>query len=80
MAISFVALGFAVQDQQRRGLPACVVPIGLGDDGLPVALQVVGPRGADGAVLAAAEAIEAVLGFDARLPEPMLTLAAEASP
>jgi aspartyl-tRNA(Asn)/glutamyl-tRNA(Gln) amidotransferase subunit A len=42
--------------------------MGLGGDGLPIALQVIGPRGADGAVLAAAEAIEAVLGFDARPP------------
>jgi aspartyl-tRNA(Asn)/glutamyl-tRNA(Gln) amidotransferase subunit A len=32
--------------------------MGLGDEGLPISLQIIGPRGADGAVLAAAELIE----------------------
>jgi Asp-tRNA(Asn)/Glu-tRNA(Gln) amidotransferase A subunit family amidase len=43
------------------GQPASSVPIGLGDDGLPVGLQIVGPRWADAAVLGAAAAVEALL-------------------
>ncbi len=39
------------------GLPACAVPAGLDDDGLPVGLQVVGPPGADARVLDAAAAL-----------------------
>ena len=39
------------------GLPACSVPAGLDDDGLPVGLQVIGPPGADARVLDAAAAL-----------------------
>jgi aspartyl-tRNA(Asn)/glutamyl-tRNA(Gln) amidotransferase subunit A len=39
------------------GLPACAVPQGRDDDGLPVAVQVVGPPGADARVLDAAAAL-----------------------
>src|SRR5439155_15321308 len=56
-------------DANLAGLPACALPIGLGDEGLPVSMQVLGQRCTDGAVLAAAQAIEQVIGFDAR-PEP----------
>jgi Asp-tRNA(Asn)/Glu-tRNA(Gln) amidotransferase A subunit family amidase len=45
-------------DGNLCGLPACALPMGLGDDGLPVSLQVLGLRGGDGTVLACAEAIE----------------------
>jgi Asp-tRNA(Asn)/Glu-tRNA(Gln) amidotransferase A subunit family amidase len=45
-------------DANLAGLPACAIPMGRGDDGLPLSLQIIGPRGADGAVLAAAEHIE----------------------
>jgi Asp-tRNA(Asn)/Glu-tRNA(Gln) amidotransferase A subunit family amidase len=45
------------------GQPATSVPIGLGDDGLPVALQVMGPRWADATTLAVAAAVERVLGW-----------------
>ncbi|MCW2778185.1 MAG: Amidase, partial [Frankiales bacterium] len=40
------------------GLPACSVPAGTDDDGLPVGVQVVGPPGADARVLDVAAALE----------------------
>ena len=43
------------------GLPACAVPVGLDDDGLPVAVQVVGRPGDDARVLDAAAALQRVL-------------------
>ena len=48
-------------DANLAGLPACALPLGRGDAGLPISLQITGPRGADGAVLAAAEHIEELL-------------------
>ncbi len=39
------------------GLPACSVPAGRDDDGLPIGVQVVGPVGADARVLDAADAL-----------------------
>ncbi|MGH3923995.1 MAG: amidase, partial [Pseudonocardiaceae bacterium] len=51
-------------DANLAGLPACALPIGLGDDGLPVSLQVLGRRCDDSHVLAVAETIETVVGFD----------------
>lgn len=42
------------------GLPAASIPMGPGRDGLPTGLQIIGPRGADARVLAAAQAIEAL--------------------
>ena len=48
-------------DANLAGLPACAVPLGRGEDGLPISLQITGPRGADGAVLAAAQHIEELL-------------------
>jgi Asp-tRNA(Asn)/Glu-tRNA(Gln) amidotransferase A subunit family amidase len=62
-------------DANLAGLPACAVPVGLGADGLPVAAQVLGPRGADGVVLAVAEVVERVSGF-ARLRPPARELLA----
>src|SRR4051794_24013062 len=57
-------------DANLAGLPACAVPVGLGDDNLPVSVQLLGLRGHDGAVLAAAEAVERLAGFHASPPAP----------
>jgi Asp-tRNA(Asn)/Glu-tRNA(Gln) amidotransferase A subunit family amidase len=60
-------------DANLCGFPALSLPMGLGDDGLPVGLHVLGLPGHDGAVLAAAETIEGLLGLDLRPPEAALT-------
>jgi aspartyl-tRNA(Asn)/glutamyl-tRNA(Gln) amidotransferase subunit A len=43
--------------------PAASVPVGLSSRGLPIGLQIVGPRGADALVLRAARALEQALPF-----------------
>lgn len=48
------------------GQPATAVPVGLTADGLPLALQVMGPRWADLRTLAVAERVEALVGFESR--------------
>jgi Asp-tRNA(Asn)/Glu-tRNA(Gln) amidotransferase A subunit family amidase len=53
------------------GIPAISVPVGLSSDGLPIALQLQGPWGADALLLDAAEALERANGrrwVDARPP------------
>ncbi len=47
------------------GLPACSVPVGLDDDGLPVGLQVVGAAGTDARVLDVAEQLQVDLPWPA---------------
>lgn len=51
------------------GQPAVSVPAGLTADGLPVAMQVVGPRLADGATLGFAAALERHTGWDGAQPQ-----------
>jgi Asp-tRNA(Asn)/Glu-tRNA(Gln) amidotransferase A subunit family amidase len=46
------------------GQPATAVPAGLSSDGLPVGLQVMGPRGADLRTLAVAGRVESLTGFE----------------
>jgi aspartyl-tRNA(Asn)/glutamyl-tRNA(Gln) amidotransferase subunit A len=55
-------------------LPACTVPVGLDSAGLPVGLQIVGPRFADAQVLALAARIEASCPHD--FSRPVLPVAA----
>lgn len=52
------------------GLPATVVPAGLSAGGLPVGVQLIGPRGGDARTLDAAQAIEAELGGFLPPPPP----------
>jgi aspartyl-tRNA(Asn)/glutamyl-tRNA(Gln) amidotransferase subunit A len=51
--------------------PACSVPCGFTQSGLPVGLQIIGPRGADEAVLSAA------LTYEQMFPERFLTRASQ---
>ncbi len=57
-------------DANLAGLPALALPIGFGDEGLPVSMQLLGPRMADSRVLAVAEAVEGLLGRMPAAPEP----------
>ncbi|WP_170984783.1 amidase [Roseomonas sp. AR75] len=51
------------------GHPALSLPAGFDADGMPLALQIIGRRGEEGSILAAAAALEARLGVrDARPP------------
>lgn len=43
------------------GQPACVVPCGLSVEGLPIGLQIIGPRGGDALVLSVAKALEGAI-------------------
>jgi aspartyl-tRNA(Asn)/glutamyl-tRNA(Gln) amidotransferase subunit A len=45
--------------QDMAGLPACAVPVGVDDLGLPIGVQLTGPAGAEQTVLSAAEALHA---------------------
>jgi Asp-tRNA(Asn)/Glu-tRNA(Gln) amidotransferase A subunit family amidase len=51
-------------DANLVGLPACAIPMGIGDEGLPMSLQIIGDVGSDYEVLRIAEAIEALIGWD----------------
>lgn len=50
------------------GLPATAVPAGLTQSGLPVGVQIIGPRGGDARTLDVAQAIDDVLGGFAAPP------------
>jgi aspartyl-tRNA(Asn)/glutamyl-tRNA(Gln) amidotransferase subunit A len=52
------------------GFPATSAPCGYDDNGLPIGLQVMGPRGADDWTLAVAEAWESLFAGRRRLPQP----------
>lgn len=51
-------------DANLIGMPACALPMGLGDENLPISIQVAGPVGSDAAVLDIAEQLEALIGWD----------------
>ena len=57
-------------DANLAGLPACAIPMGFGDEGLPLSLQVLGPPGSDYEVLRVAEAIEQIIGWDNSIVTP----------
>jgi aspartyl-tRNA(Asn)/glutamyl-tRNA(Gln) amidotransferase subunit A len=51
------------------GNPAASIPCGWSEDGLPIGMQVIGPRFADADVLQFCAAFEALLPWDDRLPQ-----------
>ena len=50
-------------DANLVGMPACTIPMGLGDGGLPLGMQIMGLPGSDQLVLEAAQQIETALGW-----------------
>ncbi len=58
-------------DANLVGMPACAIPMGLGDEGLPLSLQILGPRGSDHEVLRLAEIIEGLLGWNNSIVTPI---------
>jgi Asp-tRNA(Asn)/Glu-tRNA(Gln) amidotransferase A subunit family amidase len=69
----WLALAYAVT---LVGHPACSLPLGVDRAGMPFGLQIVGPRGGDALVLAAAAAIESAVAGDAALARPVPDIAA----
>ncbi|MGH3499131.1 MAG: amidase [Nocardioidaceae bacterium] len=51
------------------GAPSCAVPTGLNADGLPVGMQVMGPRCSDARVLAVAAAYERIAAWSTPAPD-----------
>ncbi|HEV7267443.1 MAG TPA: amidase family protein [Falsiroseomonas sp.] len=72
----WLALAYAVT---LVGHPAISIPLGRDAAGMPFGLQIVGPRGGDALVLAAAAAIEAAVAGDAELARPVPDIAALAA-
>lgn len=64
----WLALAYCVT---LAGHPAISLPVGLDRNGMPFGVQVVGPRGGDAYVLAAAAALERHLAGDARTARPV---------
>ena len=58
-------------DANLTGMPACAIPMGLGDEDLPMSLQIQGPVGSDYEVLRVAEAIEKLIGWDNSIVTPV---------
>jgi amidase len=69
----WLALAYAVT---LVGHPAISIPLGKDRAGMPFGLQIVGPRGGDALVMAAAAAIEAAVAGDATLSRPVPDIAA----
>jgi Asp-tRNA(Asn)/Glu-tRNA(Gln) amidotransferase A subunit family amidase len=69
----WLALAYAVT---LVGHPAVSIPLGRDRAGMPFGLQIVGPRGGDALVMAAAVAIEAAVKGDATLARPVPDIAA----
>jgi Asp-tRNA(Asn)/Glu-tRNA(Gln) amidotransferase A subunit family amidase len=51
-------------DANLTGMPACVIPMGLGDENLPLSVQIAAPVGYDASVLDIAEQLESIIGWD----------------
>ena len=64
--LEYYALDLFTVAMNLAGVPACSVPAGLAENGLPLGLQVVGPRFADMRVLGLAKHIETAAAIDNR--------------
>jgi aspartyl-tRNA(Asn)/glutamyl-tRNA(Gln) amidotransferase subunit A len=64
--LEYYALDLFTVAMNLAGIPACSVPCGLAQNGLPLGLQVVGPRFADMQVLQLAKHIEDAANIDNR--------------
>ena len=53
------------------GTPATAVPIGFDENGLPLGMQIMGPRGADATTLAVAAAYERLVPWAGHRPAPL---------
>lgn len=62
-ALPYHALSYWASLSQAAGLPVTTVPVGLDADGLPIGLQVIGPRLEDRTPLAFAAGIETLVDF-----------------
>lgn len=60
-------------DANLTGMPACAIPMGLGDENLPLSLQILGAKGSDPAVLDAAQRIEFLLDCHHDRLDPRIT-------
>lgn len=64
--LEYYALDLFTVAMNLAGIPACSVPAGMAENGLPLGLQVVGPRFADMRVLQLAKHIQEFAGVDNR--------------
>ena len=64
--LEYYALDLFTVAMNLAGIPACSVPCGLAQNGLPLGMQVVGPRFADMRVLELAKHIETAASVDNR--------------
>lgn len=64
--LEYYALDLFTVAMNLAGIPACSVPCGLAQNGLPLGMQVVGPRFADMRVLELAKHIETAAAIDNR--------------
>ena len=53
-------------DANLTGMPACALPMGLGNENLPLSIHITAPKGADATVLDIAEHVEALIGWNNR--------------
>lgn len=68
-AITYPWLDWAglLYDANLAGFPACSIPMGVGDEGLPVGLQIQGLPGTDQLVLDVAEQLERIISWQHKI-------------
>ena len=67
--LPWVDWGGFLYDANLAGFPACALPMGFGDEGLPVSLQVIAPRAFDMRLLSIAERLEEAVAWPGRYPD-----------